>query len=153
MNLAAEKAQKFYDVPIIFWETEKWFFSQIDFSGKSFVIHPQVPSPLLPLPTIGHPLIPPSWTIQETNRPQMQPCQSFLRSAYILLHPPKGTIHKGRPQNFRDFGPPPPPCQHSIVLKSRNLPYCVRFWVTPSLPLSADIICEWPPTRRNEAIS
>ena len=20
----------------------------------------------------------------------------------------KGTIHKGRPQNFRDFGPPPP---------------------------------------------
>ena len=24
-----------------------------------------------------------------------------------------GTIHKGRPQNFRDFGPPPSPCPHS----------------------------------------
>ena len=23
-----------------------------------------------------------------------------------------GTIHKGRPQNFRDFGPLPPPCLH-----------------------------------------
>ena len=23
-----------------------------------------------------------------------------------------GTIHKGRPQNFWDFGPPPPPCPH-----------------------------------------
>ena len=32
----------------------------------------------------------------------------------------------------------------SIVLKSRNLPYCVRIWVTPSLPLSADVICECP---------
>ena len=26
---------------------------------------------------------------------------------------PLGTIHKGRPQNFRDFGPPPSPCPHS----------------------------------------
>ena len=32
----------------------------------------------------------------------------------------------------------------SIILKSRNLPYCVRIWVPPSLPLSADVICEWP---------
>ena len=32
----------------------------------------------------------------------------------------------------------------SIVLKSRNLPYCVRIWATPSLPLSSDVICEWP---------
>ena len=32
----------------------------------------------------------------------------------------------------------------SIVLISRNLPYCIRIWVTPSLPLSADVICERP---------
>ena len=32
----------------------------------------------------------------------------------------------------------------SIVLKSRNLPYCIRIWRTASLPLSADVICEWP---------
>ena len=31
-----------------------------------------------------------------------------------------------------------------IVLKSRNLPNCVRILATPSLPLSSDVICEWP---------
>ena len=34
----------------------------------------------------------------------------------------------------------------SIVLESRNLPLCIRFWETPSLPLSADVIYEWPLT-------
>ena len=48
---------------------------------------------------------------------------------------------------FWDFLPPPALVSilnQSIELKSRNLPYCVRIWVTPSLPLSADVICEWP---------
>ena len=45
------------------------------------------------------------------------------------------------------FDPLPPLVSildQSIVLKSRNLPYCVRIWATPSLPLSSDVICEWP---------
>ena len=33
-------------------------------------------------------------------------CQST--TAAVNVSPPLGTIHKGRPQNFRDFGPPPP---------------------------------------------
>ena len=32
----------------------------------------------------------------------------------------------------------------SAVLKSCNLPYYIRIWATPSLPLSSDLICEWP---------
>ena len=30
------------------------------------------------------------------------------------------------------------------MLKSLNLLYCISIWVTPSLPLSADVIFEWP---------
>ena len=49
---------------------------------------------------------------------------------------------------FLGFLTPSPPCQHfgHTVLKSRNLAYCVRIWATPSLPLSSDVICEWPLT-------
>ena len=46
-----------------------------------------------------------------------------------------GTIHKGRPQNFRDFGPPPPLVRilaRSMRVNPRNLPYYVCFWATPS---------------------
>ena len=29
-----------------------------------------------------------------------------------------GTIHRGPPQNFRDFGPPPFPCPHFVLISS-----------------------------------
>ena len=47
------------------------------------------------------------------------------------------TIHKGRPQNVRDFGPPPPLVRifaRSIRVNPRNLPYYVCFWATPLPP-------------------
>ena len=49
----------------------------------------------------------------------------------------QGTIHKGRPQNFRDSGPPPPLVHilaRSIRVNPRNLPYYVCFWATPLPP-------------------
>ena len=54
-----------------------------------------------------------------------------------------GTIHKGRPQNFRIFGPPPPLVRNldwSIRLNPRNLPYYVCFWTNPPPPLFADVL-------------
>ena len=48
-----------------------------------------------------------------------------------------GTIHKGRPQNFRYFGPPPPLVRifaRSIRVNPRNLPYYVCFWTNPPPP-------------------
>ena len=54
-----------------------------------------------------------------------------------------GAVHKWRQLNFQDFGPPPPR-QYQIHATS-FLPL-VRKWPTPSLPLSTDVICEWPLT-------
>ena len=64
---------------------------------------------------------------------------------------------RGRSQmtsaKFSVFLTPFPPCQHVgsiyILLKSRNLPYCIRIWVTPSLPFSTDVICEWSLIRQD----
>ena len=60
--------------------------------------------------------------------------------------------NRGRSQmtsaNFLGFWTPSPLVSildQSIVLKSRNLPYYVRFWITPPSP-SADFICESPHT-------
>ena len=61
----------------------------------------------------------------------------------------KGPYIKDVRKIFGIFDPLPPLVSildQSIVLKSRNLPYCVRIWATPSLPLSSDVICEWPLT-------
>merc|ERR1739836_275581 len=45
----------------------------------------------------------------------------FCIQTYRRLGLPLGTIHKGRPQNFRDFGPPPPPCPHfGYIYKSKS---------------------------------
>ena len=58
---------------------------------------------------------------------------------------PQGTIHKGRPQNFRDFQPPLPPLsafhatyQYYLSAKSGNSQ-------TPPPPLSADVLYVWSP--------
>ena len=62
-----------------------------------------------------------------------------------------GTIHKGRPQNFRDFGPPPPLVRilaRSIRVNPRNLPYYVCFWTNPpSPPLCGRPLCMVPYAR------
>ena len=64
-----------------------------------------------------------------------------MHSLHFHLFPvPLGTIHKGRPQNFRDFGPPPPLVRifaRSIRVNPRNLPYYVCFW---------DVLYVWPLT-------
>ena len=60
--------------------------------------------------------------------------------------------------NSRDFGPPPSPGQYHI--HATSLPF-IRIWLTPSLPLSADVICTSPlggwrtggPTRRHSPMS
>ena len=47
-----------------------------------------------------------------------------------IISAKKGTIHKGRLQNFRDFGPPPPLVRilaRSIRVNPCNLPYYVCF--------------------------
>ena len=43
--------------------------------------------------------------------------KNFLR--YIGRKQPLGTIHKGRPQNVRNFGFPPP-CLHFVMIYSTN---------------------------------
>ena len=63
-----------------------------------------------------------------------------------------GTIHKGRLQNFRDFGPPPPLVRilaRSIRVNPRNLPYYVCFWATPLPPPGADVLYVWPLLRQS----
>ena len=42
---------------------------------------------------------------------------------------------------FLGFWTPPSPCQYQI--HATSLPF-VRIWLTPSLPLSADVICTSP---------
>ena len=51
------------------------------------------------------------------------------------------TIHKGRPQNFRDFSPPPP-IRFFVVLFVRKIG---RFLDPP--PLGADVLYEWSLTK------
>ena len=49
----------------------------------------------------------------------------------------QGAIHKGRPQNFRDFWPPPPLVRiliRPVRVNPRNLPYYICFWATPLPP-------------------
>ena len=48
--------------------------------------------------------------------------------------------------NFREFGPPPSPCQYKI--HSTSLPL-VRNWLTPSPPVRANVMCTSPPSHSN----
>ena len=55
-------------------------------------------------------------------------------------------LHKGRPQNFRDLGPPPTLVRifaRSINVYPRNLPYHVCFRANPPSPLGVDVLYEW----------
>ena len=59
-----------------------------------------------------------------------------------------GATHKLRQLNFQNSWPPSPPCQHCgpfYCIKITQPPLLLRIWVTspPSLPLSADVICDW----------
>ena len=58
----------------------------------------------------------------------------------------QGTIHKGRPQNVRVFGPPPP-----LVRKFTQPP----LWLLglPPSPLSGHLLYEWSPTEQRHTIS
>ena len=51
---------------------------------------------------------------------------------------PLGSMYIWRLLNLQDFWTPPSPCQYQIHATSLPL---VRIWLTPSLPLSADVIC------------
>ena len=53
-----------------------------------------------------------------------------------------GTIHKGRPQNFRDFQPPSPLCPHFTQPISTICPQNPAILKPPS-PLSADVLYVW----------
>ena len=52
---------------------------------------------------------------------------------------PQGTIHKGRPQNCRDFLPPLPLSATSLTMAA--------FGPTPASPPGSDVLYEWSPSR------
>ena len=70
-----------------------------------------------------------------TNRDHGQSFAEFHIFVQVLIF--LGAIHKGRPQDFRDFGPPPPLVRifaRSKRVNPHNLPYYVCFWATPLPP-------------------
>ena len=55
-----------------------------------------------------------------------------------------GAIHKGRPQNFWNFGPPPPLVRKFIQPPLLTSSTMSAFGVPPSPPPSADVLYVWP---------
>ena len=69
---------------------------------------------------------------------------SFILPWTLTTATTQGALDIWRPQNFRDFRPPPPPCPHFTqpisIIRPQN-------WaiLEPPSPLRADVICTWSP--------